>query len=241
MILRILKTAQAEIIVQLKLRAGVALSRLELHHQRILDRKDRVIRDVLVSPIKYLRDERFVARRGDDKVDMRRPHRMTIEQLEQLARGPIIRDGIAGRPQTIQGVVTVGGRVEASAQVHIRLVGVLLLVEAVGRRVPDVELGAGDGLAADEVGHAPEHVGVVGVGEVVEHDAVAHVALGRVLAPEGAEDGRRGGQVVGGGGERVGDFVDEGFDAEDVVHELGLVAAVVGHFTRPVDLRDTTC
>jgi hypothetical protein len=67
-------------------------------------------------------------------------------------------------------------------------------------------------------------------------DGVAHGFLRRILAPEGAEDGSCGGFVFGGGGELVGDFVDEGFKAEDVAEELAFVSAVVGHAAGFVEL-----
>ena len=233
---RILKTTQLKPVLELEPRLRVPFPRLEVHDQTVLHRKHSIIVNVLVPPIEYLRDQRLVARRADDEVNVRRAHGVAVEQLEQLAGRAVIRDGVARRPQAVQRVFAVGAGVEAAAQVHVRLLRVLLLVQTVRGRVPDVEFGALDGLAADEVGDRAEHVRVIGVVEVVEDDRVAHVALGGVFAPEGAEDGGGGGEVVGRGRERVGDFVDEGLDADDIVHELGFIAAIVGHFTGSVNL-----
>lgn len=58
----ILKARHLELVRQLKLRLWIALYRLEMDNKTILDRENRVIRDILISLIKNLRDNRFIPR-----------------------------------------------------------------------------------------------------------------------------------------------------------------------------------
>jgi hypothetical protein len=80
---------------------------------------------------------------------------------------------------------------------------------AVGGGLPDIENGAGDGLAGFHVADRSVHEGHTAIGLGVLDDAVAESAEGSVGGPEGAENN------VGGGGDTilgdnlVGDLIDE--------------------------------
>lgn len=65
MLLRVLVTRHLEIIRQLKLRLFIALERLKVHNQRVLDRKHGIVFNVLALPVEYLRNDRFIARRRE--------------------------------------------------------------------------------------------------------------------------------------------------------------------------------
>lgn len=60
-ILRILKRRHLEIIRQLKFRIRVALERLEVHQQRVLDREHGVVFNVLAAAVEDLGDDWLVA------------------------------------------------------------------------------------------------------------------------------------------------------------------------------------
>lgn len=92
--LRLLKRRQLEIIFQLKPRFLVPFPGLEINNQTIFDREHRIVGDMLVPPIEDLRDDRFIPRRCDDEMDVRRAHRVAVEELEEFAGGPIVGNGV---------------------------------------------------------------------------------------------------------------------------------------------------
>ena len=190
---------------------------------------------MFIPSIKDLGDNRFITRRTDDKVDMCRAHGMSIEELEKFACGTVVGDGVGCGAQAVEAVLPVFARGEAAPQVKFHLILVLLLIEPVRGGMPDVELGVLDRLAGEVVFDNAVHVGVVTVRDIV-HDGVVHGAARGIGAPEGAED--RGARWEGGrgGGELVGDFVDEGFKADDVAEELAFVTDGGGHAAGFVDL-----
>jgi hypothetical protein len=115
--------------------------------------------------------------------------------------------------------------------------------------VPDVDFDVGDGPAGGVVGDSAVHVRYVAA-LVFVNDGVSQGTFGGAVAPEGAENLERvrlrrgggekergvertygsGGRLIGGFvGEGVCDFVDEGFEAEDVLEELAFVTFAVRH------------
>ena len=234
-LLRLLKRRQFEIILQLEIRPWIPLPRQEIYDQSILDRKHRVICDMLVPPIKDLCNDRFTPRRVDDEVDMCRTHGMPVEELEEFPCGAVVGDGVGCRAQAVEAVFPVFARGEAASQVEVHLILVLLLIEPVRSGMPDVELGVLDRLAGEVVFDDAIHVGVVAVGDIV-HDAVVHRAPRGVGAPEGAEDRGAGWERGRGVGKLVGDLVDERFEPDDVAEELAFVADRGGHAAGFIDL-----
>ena len=77
--------------------------------------------------------------------------------------------------------------VKPAAQVHVWLVGILLLVQAIGRSVPDVDFDVLDGFAGGLVCDCAVHVCHVAALVFVD-DGVSEGSLGGAVAPEGAED-----------------------------------------------------
>lgn len=135
---------------------------------------------------------------------------MPIHQRQQLIRRPVRGQRVRRRVIAVEPILAVVVGAELAAQVVGRLVlRVLEVVFAVGAGLPDVEDGAGDGLAGDEVGDGAVHEGDAAVGVGVLDDGRAVVAEGGVGGPEGAEDGGRGRVDVALGDDFVGDFVDE--------------------------------
>ena len=89
--------------------------------------------------------------------------------------------------QAVEIVVPRSISVEPAAQVHVRLVGILLLVQAVGSCVPDVDFDVLDGLAGGIVSDCAVHVRHVAALVFVD-DGVSEGSLGGAVAPEGAKD-----------------------------------------------------
>lgn len=112
---------------------------------------------------------------------------MPVQQAQQLSRGPVVGDRVGSWTQADEVVAALAVGVEAAAQVHVWLRGVLLLVEAVGSGVPDVDLGVGDGFVGREVGDGAVHVRFVAALVGVDY-GVTKVAFGGAVPPEGAED-----------------------------------------------------
>ena len=112
-----------------------------------------------------LRGDRLEAGLVDHRVDVRRAERVPLERGEQVAGRAARRYRVAGRLDAAEreGTVLIGD--EAAAQVPLGLVRVLVLVQAVRRGVPDVDLGAGHRVAVGVHHRACEEQRRPGVGE----------------------------------------------------------------------------
>lgn len=142
-------------------------------------------------------------------MNMRRPKRMSIHQLQQLPRRPIIRNRIRRRPQTIKVISPLVIRPKLAPQVKFHLVGILLLVKPIRRSLPHFDCGAGERLLRREVDHAAVHEYHFAVGGLGDDYVGAVLAVGRIGAEEWAEDCGCGGCIFGFVGEGEGYFVDE--------------------------------
>ncbi len=98
---------------------------------------------------------------------------------------------------------------ELAAEVVLALVGVLEIVLAVRRGLPDVEDSALNGGTSFHICEHAVHVCDFAVGVGVLDDAVAEVAEGSVGRPEGAEDDVGGRRKALFGDDAVCDFVNE--------------------------------
>ena len=78
----------------------------------------------------HLRNERLESRRLDKQMNMRRPHRTSIERLEDIAGWTVVRNRISRRPQALERVSTICARGELAAVIVVWLFWVLLLVES---------------------------------------------------------------------------------------------------------------
>jgi len=77
------------------------------------------------------------------------PVRAAVAALraQQMAHWPVYRDRVASRLDGAKGDAAIGIGGETAAQVHVGLLGILLLVEAFRRGMPDIDLRPGDRLA----------------------------------------------------------------------------------------------
>lgn len=117
-------------------------------------------------------------------MNMSRAERMPIHQLQQLARRPIIRDGIRRRPQTIKVIPPLLISLELAPQVKLHLVGILLLVQPIRRGLPHFNRGTCKRLLRRKVHHTAVHEGHLAVGGLGDDDVGAVLAVGRVGAEE---------------------------------------------------------
>lgn len=140
---------------------------------------------------------------------MSRAEGVTIHKLEHLARRTIIGNRVWRRSQAVEVVPTIGIRLELAAQVELNLLGILLLVQAVCRRLPHLNRRANKRLLSLKVHDTAvhkDHLAILGLG----HDDIRTVvAVGRVSAEEGTQDSGCSGRILGFLGELEGDFVHE--------------------------------
>lgn len=163
---------------------------------------------------------------------------VAVHQVQQLASGAVAGHGIGRRPQAVEAVAALGVRHELAAQVVLLLVRVLLLVQAVGGRLPSIDDSTSKGQAGVGAGDLAVHIGHNTVlGGVKGHGGAVGAGRG-VAAPEGAQNGRGRERLVGLDGLGVGNGVDEAFEANDVAHQLALVAGLGGHLAGGVDHLD---
>jgi hypothetical protein len=105
--------------------------------------------EVFVIINEDLGDERLVPFLESQEVDMRRPKGMSVLGAQHLTDRAVRRDWVACRLDGPKGETTgiVGG--EFSAQVHVGLRVVLILIKADRRGLPDVDLDACKGFSGD--------------------------------------------------------------------------------------------
>lgn len=115
---------------------------------------------------------------------------MTVHQGKKLVSRTVGRQRIGRRVVAVEPVLAVLVGCEFTTQVVGGLVlRVLEVVFAVGAGLPDVEDGAGDGLAGEEIGDGAVHLAHAALGVGVLDDGAAVVAEWRIRGPEGPEDG----------------------------------------------------
>src|SRR4029077_17672879 len=113
--------------------------------------------DLLVALHKDLRDERLVPWGCHDEVDVRRPVRRSFGRSQQLPDWAVSRNGISRRHQGDQVERSVLVRLEATAQVVVGLLLILILVQAVCRGLPGVEDRPLDRSVSHKVKDAPRN------------------------------------------------------------------------------------
>lgn len=161
-----------------------------------------------------LRDQFVQARLVKHKVQMRRPPAVPAEAVEQLADGPVVRDGVADGLDGLEPEDAVGVALHDAALAGALVVAVIVLhvVVSAGVRLPDVDLDALDraALRVLDGAHAQHRLalGVLGHGAAVGHGR----RVVRVERPQHRALGRR--RRL-----RVVDAVDEQREAEDVGEE----------------------
>lgn len=176
------------VVLQVETGLGVVGLGLEVHNEIILDSEDGVDREVRVVAGVDLVDHGRVFGVGDHEVDVSGTHGRAVHEVEKDTGGAIgrqrVRSGVVAVPVEFSLLV----RAELAAEVIVGLGGVLEIVLAVGRGLPDVQDGADDGLAALHILDHTVHESNTAIGLRVLDDAVAESAEGSVGRPEGAEN-----------------------------------------------------
>src|SRR6266511_5654780 len=200
---------------------GSRLVALELCDQGLLDPEDGVGAQVGVAGDEHVGDQPLEAGGLDHEVDVRRPHDAAAGGGEQLAHRAVDRDRVGGRPDRPEAEAPVPVREQVPAAARVLEVGVLDVVEALVVGLPDLEAGAGDGLAVQGADRSLDEAGLTGG---AAREVVAQLEPWRAVHVEGPEHGGLGGPrrpaVVYPDGEHG--------DAEDVGQEDELLALAGG-------------
>jgi hypothetical protein len=124
-------------------------------------------------------------------VDVCRPHGVSVHHLQQIERRPVGRQRIGRWVVAVERVLAVLVGSELATQVVGALVvGVLEIVFSVGRGLPDIENGAGDGLASDQIANNSVHQNHTAILGRILDDGGAVIAERGIGRPEGSQDGR---------------------------------------------------
>src|SRR5205085_8790228 len=115
--------------------------------QRLGHAKLAVGLEVRILGIVDLRGDGLEAGLVDEEVDMRWSIIVTALRAEQRAGRSFGGHRIAGRFYALEAERAVGVRLEAPAQIHVRLLGILVFVQAGGRGLPHIDLRVLDRLA----------------------------------------------------------------------------------------------
>lgn len=205
----VLLEGHLDVILQVEGGLGVVGLGLEVYNEIILDREDGVNGEVRVVAGVDLVDDGGVLGVGDHKVDVSGTHGRAVHEVKEDTSGAVGRQGVGSGVVAVPVELSLLVGSELATEVVIGLLGVLEIVLAVGRGLPDVEDGANDGLAGLHVFDDTVHEGDAAVGVGVLDDAVAKSAEGSIGRPEGAEND------VGSGGDAilsndlVGDLINE--------------------------------
>lgn len=134
---------------------------------------------------------------------------MSIHQLKQFPSRPIIRNRILRRSQTIKVVLALLICLEFPTQIELLLLGILLLIQPIGRRLPDLNGGSNKRLLRLEIHHLAVHKHHLSIRGLVGNNAITVLAVRRIGAEERAQNSGSGGSVFCLLGEFEGYFVDE--------------------------------
>lgn len=197
------------VVLQVEGGLGVVGLGLEVYNEIILDSEDGVNSEVRVIAGIDLVDDGRVFGVSDHKVDVGGTHGRAIHDVEQDTSGAVGRQGVGSGVVAVPVEFSLLVRSELAAEVVIGLGGVLEIVLAVGRCLPDVEDRTDDGLSALHVLDRTVHESDTAIGLGILDNAVAESAEGGVGGPEGAENdvGSGGDTVLG--DDLVGDLIDE--------------------------------
>lgn len=202
--------SHGDVVLQVQLGLGVVLARLEVDDEIVLDGENGVVDQMRVVVRVDLVDDGAVIRVGDHEMDVGRAPWGAVHEVQQDTGGTVGGQRVSGRVVAVPPELALLVGPELAAKVVDRLVvRVLEIVLAVGRGLPDVENGAGNGLPVVHVTHDTVHVGDLANVMGVLDGAVAELAEGSVGRPEGAKDGGGGGRLAGLGDDLVCDLVDK--------------------------------
>lgn len=177
-------------------------------------------------------------------MDMRRSVWVTIEQLQQLARGSVIRNWIWCWTDAIECIFAILICHELASQIEVLLVGILLLIVAVGRGHPHIDCCALERLLGLCVHDFAVHQYRLSICRCVVADIGTLGERRMIVAEERAENGALCGNIGCLSRLLVGDLVDQSIkyqfpvplpavrkhvrlDTEHITHQLALIALLI--------------
>ena len=123
---------------------------------------------------------------------MCRPVRVSVEHLQELPCRSIVRDWVWNRPKTIYPVVAVLVGCEVCPKVELWLFGVLLLVQAICRALPDIYFDPRNRLVRGSVPDNTVHIYHLAIIRLLQNDAGIVLCWWRIVPEERPEDGTLG-------------------------------------------------
>lgn len=121
----------------------------------------------------------------------------------------IIWDRVWSRAQAVKVVSAISISLELSAQVEFDLVGILLLIQAIGGRLPHFDSRADKRLLSSKVYDATMHVGHLAVFGLSDDNVGTVVAVRGIRAEEWAQDGGGGRRIFSFVGQSESNFIDQ--------------------------------
>src|SRR5579885_3003306 len=175
-----------------------------------------------------LRDQRFESVFENQEVQVRRTKIVPLAGTDKVAHRTINRDRIARRLDAAKAEIPVFAGGEFAAEIHRRLLWVLLLIEAFRRRMPNVDFGSLDWRSILIFDPAPHE----------ERGARCRRTYDRaiVLGPRRIHTPKRAKQIGGGLGlplVAVVEQTDQRREAERTGHQHHLIVLFGGHLAEP--------
>lgn len=205
----VLLEGQSNVVLEVKLSLGVVGLGLEVDNEIILDGEDGVNVEMGVVAGVDLVDDSGVVGVGDHQVNVSGTHGRAVHELEEDTGGTIGRQGVGSRVVAVPVELAILVGLELATKVVLGLLGVLEVVLAVGRSLPDVENSTLNGSTSLHILEDTVHVCNSATLLVVLNDAVAELTERCVGRPEGAENDVGGGGHALLGNNAVGNLVDE--------------------------------
>lgn len=111
---------------------------------------------------------------------------MSIQRLQHFTRWPIERNRVRHRSETVEVVPALLACCKPASQVHVWLIWILLLIQSIGSRVPNIDDSAFDGFASLEIRDCAVHPCTISLFLDARHNAASHLHLRSIVAVEGA-------------------------------------------------------
>ena len=140
-------------------------------------------------------------------MNVRRSVWVAVEQFQKRAGRPIKWNGVRCWSDAVEGVFAILVCHKLASQVEVLLVGVLLLIVAVGGGHPDIDCGAHERLLGLRARDLAVHVHWLSVGWGIVRDVGALGQGGMIVSEEGTEDGALSGYIGSLSRLLVGDLV----------------------------------
>lgn len=134
---------------------------------------------------------------------------MAVQQLQKLSCRPVVGHGVRNRSQAVQSVVPIRIGGEVPPEVPLRLLRVLLLVQAIRRALPDVDFNARDRGARSRILDDPMHIDHFPIIWLLQDDTRVVGGWWRIFPEKRTEDSALRDFIRGSDKRFLGDLVDQ--------------------------------